>query len=44
MAQFNHWHIQHAMTPTPPMALLDTTTESLDETVAKVERWLDERL
>src|SRR4051812_13756542 len=41
MAQFNRWLTQHALTTTPPMALLDTTTESLDETVAKVERWLD---
>jgi hypothetical protein len=44
MVAFNRWLIEHAPTTTPPMALLDTTTDPLEETLAKVERWIDELL
>ena len=44
MVAFNRWLIEHAPTTTPPMTLLDTTTDPLEETLAKVERWIDELL
>jgi hypothetical protein len=44
MAAFNRWLIEPAMTTTPPMTLLETTTRALEETVTKVEPWIDERL
>lgn len=44
MVAFNRWLIEHAPTTTPPMILLDTTTDPLEETLAKVERWIDELL
>jgi hypothetical protein len=44
MASSNRWLVDHAATTTPPMTLLDTPTDSLEETVAKVERWVSERL
>ncbi|HEX3270208.1 MAG TPA: AAA family ATPase [Ktedonobacterales bacterium] len=44
MVAFNRWLIEHAPTTTPPMTILDTTTDPLDETVAKVEQWIGERL
>jgi broad-specificity NMP kinase len=44
MTTFNRWLVEHAPTTTPPMTLLDTTADALDETVAKVARWIVERL
>jgi hypothetical protein len=41
---FNRWPIEHAPTTTPPMTILDTTTDPLEETVAKAEQWIGERL
>ncbi|HEY7093915.1 MAG TPA: hypothetical protein VH393_12085 [Ktedonobacterales bacterium] len=44
MVAFNRWLIAHAPTATPPMALIDTTIDPLDETVTKAEQWIGERL
>jgi hypothetical protein len=44
MEAFNRWLIEHAPATTPPMTLLDTTTDPLDETVAQAEQWIGERL
>jgi hypothetical protein len=44
MAAFNRWLIEHAPVTTPPMTLLDTSTDPLEETVAKAQQWIEMRL
>jgi hypothetical protein len=44
MVAFNRWLIAHAPATTPPMTLLDTTIDPLEEIVAQVEQWIGERL
>ena len=41
--KFNRWLKEHAATAEPPVTLLDTTSDSLGETSARVAAWIRER-
>ena len=41
---FNHWFKENARKTRPPMALLDTTERTVDESVEGVMRWISECL
>jgi broad-specificity NMP kinase len=40
MLEFNDWVLANAGSTQPPMTLLDTTTQSLDDTVREVADWV----
>jgi hypothetical protein len=44
MLAFNRWVQDNAAATTPPMALLDTTGRSLQETAAAVRAWAVQRV
>jgi hypothetical protein len=44
MTAFNRWLIDHAATTAPPMALLDTSRRTVDESAAHVVNWVRARL
>jgi hypothetical protein len=43
MLDYNQWFYDHAGQFDPPLAILDTTVLSLEETVAAVVDWLQQR-
>jgi broad-specificity NMP kinase len=44
MLEFNGWILRNAATTTPPMDLLDTTTDPVDTTADAVAAWVRSRL
>ncbi len=42
--QFNQWFKQNAQTTSPPITLLDTSTESIDTAAQKVKQWIREKM
>lgn len=40
MLTFNNWLSENASQTEPPMALLDTTEKTIEETVKSIQEWL----
>jgi hypothetical protein len=43
MLDFNQWLLENAQATAPPMALLDTTNDSVEESVRSVAEWVRSR-
>ncbi len=44
MVNFNQWLIENATVTRPSMSLLDTSNQSIDETVAETKSWIERSL